>query len=389
MNTASSNSPVSSLREKPVDVTGNNPRSKSPFPHRDEFEFKGTINFAENQLDRQTATLQIRALVKNENKFLTPGLFARVRVPVGEPVERLLVKDAALGFDQDKRFAWIMKTDNTVEKRYVETGPLDGDLHIITSGLEKDELIAISGIQLLRPGMPFAPNTVPMIAEECPKNRDSPQRRKDRRASQSLSSGSHPTIKAILAAFIRVNPWFLFSTSHEKFLLLLYRPPSLRHGQPRSWCPTSPTKICKTRHPHPQPELLPRMVFPYFQPRLRQREPRLYLHRETDATSRLRHAHSLRRASRHRRPWIQNGAGWIYPTTRLRLRHRRRPTTVWHLAGQDRRDLAETYQARRRCGGSGRRGQLRRIRRCDIFKRNQLHRSFPGLQRFLRARPWP
>lgn len=135
---------------------------------RDEFEFKGTINFAENQLDRQTATLQIRALVKNENKFLTPGLFARVRVPVGEPVERLLVKDAALGFDQDKRFAWIMKTDNTVEKRYVETGPLDGDLRIITSGLEKGELIAISGIQLLRPGMPFAPNTVPMIAEGVP-----------------------------------------------------------------------------------------------------------------------------------------------------------------------------------------------------------------------------
>jgi RND family efflux transporter MFP subunit len=132
---------------------------------RDEFEFKGTINFTENQLDRQTATLQIRALVKNENKFLTPGLFARVRVPIGEPMERLLVQDAALGFDQDKRFAWIMKADNTVEKRYVETGPLEGMLRIITGGLEKDELIAISGIQMLRPGMPFAPTTVPMIAE--------------------------------------------------------------------------------------------------------------------------------------------------------------------------------------------------------------------------------
>jgi RND family efflux transporter MFP subunit len=134
---------------------------------RDEFEFKGTINFAENQLDRQTATLQIRALVKNENKFLTPGLFARVRVPIGEPVERLLVQDAALGFDQDKRFAWIMKADNTVEKRYVETGPLEGMLRIITGGLEEDELIAVSGIQMLRPGMPFAPTTVPMVPAEA------------------------------------------------------------------------------------------------------------------------------------------------------------------------------------------------------------------------------
>jgi RND family efflux transporter MFP subunit len=129
---------------------------------RDDFEFKGTINFTENQLDRETATLQIRALVKNENKFLTPGLFARVRVPIGEPAERLLVQDAALGFDQDKRFAWVMKADNTVEKRYVQTGPLEGQMRIITGGLEKDELIAISGIQMLRPQVPLAPSTVPM-----------------------------------------------------------------------------------------------------------------------------------------------------------------------------------------------------------------------------------
>jgi len=129
---------------------------------RDEFEYKGVINFRENQLDRNTATLQIRAKVDNKNEFLTPGLFARVRVPVGEPAEQLLVRDAALGFDQDKRFAWVLKKDNSVERRYVETGTLEGDMRIIKGGLEKGELIAISGIQLLRPGMPFAPTTVPM-----------------------------------------------------------------------------------------------------------------------------------------------------------------------------------------------------------------------------------
>ncbi len=133
---------------------------------RDEFEFHGVVDYSENQLDRETATLQIRAKVENENEFLTPGLFARVRVPIGDPAERLLVKDAALGFDQDKRFAWVLKEDDTVEKRYVETGTLEGDLRIITGGLEKDELIAVSGIQLLRPGTPFAPTTVPMVQEQ-------------------------------------------------------------------------------------------------------------------------------------------------------------------------------------------------------------------------------
>jgi RND family efflux transporter MFP subunit len=128
----------------------------------DQFEFKGVIDFTENQLDPDTATLQIRALVKNENELLTPGLFARVRVPVGAREERLLVRDAALGFDQDKRVAWVLKKDNTVERRFVEVGTLDGEMRVITSGLSPDEKIAVSGIQLLRPDAPVAPIVVPM-----------------------------------------------------------------------------------------------------------------------------------------------------------------------------------------------------------------------------------
>lgn len=133
---------------------------------RDEFEFKGTIDFAENQLDRETATLQIRALVENDNEFLTPGLFARVRVPIGSPEERLLVRDAALGFDQDKRFAWVLAEGDTVERRFVETGALQNGMRVIISGVTADEKIAVSGIQLLRPGAPIAPISVPMIDAE-------------------------------------------------------------------------------------------------------------------------------------------------------------------------------------------------------------------------------
>jgi multidrug efflux system membrane fusion protein len=86
-------------------------------------------------------------------------------VPIGEPTERLLVKDAALGFDQDKRFAWVIREDNTVARTYVETGSLEGDMRVITGGLTANDQIAISGIQLLRPGVPLSPTTVPMITK--------------------------------------------------------------------------------------------------------------------------------------------------------------------------------------------------------------------------------
>lgn len=123
----------------------------------DAFEFSGPITFADNELDPSTATLQLRATITNEDKFLSPGLFARVKVPIAPPSQYLLVKDAALGFDQSKRFAWVLQEDNTLERRYVEVGTLQGDLRIIQSGLTKEDKIAISGLQLLRPAFPVQP----------------------------------------------------------------------------------------------------------------------------------------------------------------------------------------------------------------------------------------
>ena len=123
----------------------------------DEFGFKGRLTFGDNRLDSSTATMRMRAMVDNEGEFLTPGLFARVRIPIGKPTAALFVKDAALGFDQSKRFAWVLKEDNTLERRYVEVGDLHGDQREIEGGLSEDEKIAVSGIQLLRPGVPVEP----------------------------------------------------------------------------------------------------------------------------------------------------------------------------------------------------------------------------------------
>lgn len=128
----------------------------------DEFEFSGTIDFSENQLDPETATTQLRVLIENENEFLTPGLFARVRTTLGKPFDATLVRDSALGFDQSKRFAWVLQVDGTVKRNFVEVGRLDGEFRIIESGLDPAAMIVVSGIQLLRDGMPVAPTEASM-----------------------------------------------------------------------------------------------------------------------------------------------------------------------------------------------------------------------------------
>lgn len=136
---------------------GESPPVEIAVSDSEEFSFSGMINFSENELDPSTATLQLRAKVANENKFLTPGLFARVRIPIGDPSEELLVQESALGFDQSKRFAWVLKEDQTMERRYLEVGDLIGSMRIVKGGLTPEDQIAISQIQLIRPGAPVAP----------------------------------------------------------------------------------------------------------------------------------------------------------------------------------------------------------------------------------------
>ncbi|MEM0897125.1 MAG: efflux RND transporter periplasmic adaptor subunit [Verrucomicrobiota bacterium] len=133
----------------------------------DEFEFAGMLKFSENRLDESTATLQLRAEVQNPDQFLTPGLFARVRIPMAPEEDHLMVRESALGFDQDKRFAWKVGTDNTVSRQYVEVGTLQGGMRAILEGLTEEDRIAVSNIQLLREGAPVQPREVPMIEGEA------------------------------------------------------------------------------------------------------------------------------------------------------------------------------------------------------------------------------
>src|SRR5262249_53278486 len=51
------------------------------YPH------EGKINFEDNRIDSTTGTLRIRGVFANEGRLLSPGLFARIRLPVGAPYQ--------------------------------------------------------------------------------------------------------------------------------------------------------------------------------------------------------------------------------------------------------------------------------------------------------------
>ena len=126
-----------------------------------DFAMDGVIRFIDNQLDGSTGTLRGRALVHNHDGLLSPGLFVRLRVPIGAEHKAILVREEALGSDQGQRFVYVVETvknketgleEEVVAYRRVQIGMLIGGRRVIESGLKLNERVIVTGLQRVRPG---------------------------------------------------------------------------------------------------------------------------------------------------------------------------------------------------------------------------------------------
>ena len=83
---------------------------------------KGTINFVENQVNPKTGTIRLRGVFPNKDQILLPGLFARIRTPIGRPHQALLVSERALDTDQGQKVLYVVNDKNEVASRVVQLG---------------------------------------------------------------------------------------------------------------------------------------------------------------------------------------------------------------------------------------------------------------------------
>jgi len=123
-----------------------------------DFTHDGRMDFVDNVIDRSTGTIRGRAVFDNANGVLTPGMFARVRVPASPPYNALLVPDAAVGTEQARRYVLVVGADNTVAMKYVTVGQVvAGDLRVIKEGIAADDRVIVDGIMRARPGIKVTP----------------------------------------------------------------------------------------------------------------------------------------------------------------------------------------------------------------------------------------
>jgi hypothetical protein len=98
----------------------------------------------------------------NTDEALSPGLFARIRVPIGQAHRGLLVADRAIDTDQGQKVLYVVDEKNEVASRAVRLGARHDGLREITEGLEAGERVIVSGLQQVRPGLTVEPKPVDM-----------------------------------------------------------------------------------------------------------------------------------------------------------------------------------------------------------------------------------
>ena len=121
---------------------------------------EGLLDFVDNRVDPTTGTIRCRGNFTNVPRFLTPGLFVRVRLPFGDPRSAMLVPERAIGSDQSQKFVLVVNSENVVETRRVTLGPLEDGERVIESGLNAEDRVIVNGLQRARPGSTVKPNDV-------------------------------------------------------------------------------------------------------------------------------------------------------------------------------------------------------------------------------------
>ena len=122
------------------------------------FGHQGFIESFDNRLDAATGSLVVRAQFDDPEGKLTPGLFARVEVPMTAEYEALLITDTAILTDQANKYVLGVSAENLSEYRPVVLGPALAGKRIVRSGLKKGDQIIVNGqARLPMPGMPVAP----------------------------------------------------------------------------------------------------------------------------------------------------------------------------------------------------------------------------------------
>lgn len=136
------------INQIPVDIKMQN---ESDFKH------KATLDFVNTGLNASTGTMELRAVLKNDNYLFIPGLFVQVRIAITKPEKQLTVPATALLYDQIGPYLLVVDKENNVVLKRVTLGGLEQGIRGVKQGLDPQDQVIIEGLQNATPGNQVIP----------------------------------------------------------------------------------------------------------------------------------------------------------------------------------------------------------------------------------------
>ena len=124
------------------------------------YDQEGSINFVDVSVNRSTDTVLVRATMPNPTGLLIDGQLVSVVLEAGQPVEQVVVPQAALIADQQGIYVFVVEDGKAAVKR-VQVGAEVGPDVVIQQGVQGGEQVIVEGLQGVRPGQPVQASPLP------------------------------------------------------------------------------------------------------------------------------------------------------------------------------------------------------------------------------------
>ncbi|MES2709900.1 MAG: efflux RND transporter periplasmic adaptor subunit [Verrucomicrobiota bacterium] len=132
-----------------------------------DWSHKGWIETFDNRINPTTGSITVRCAFPNADASLVPGSFARLRIPGSTEYDAVLIDEKYVQTNQDVKYLMVVNKESKAEVRPVTLGRSYKGQRIILSGLNANDKVITSGLQILPPGAPVQPITPPTATADA------------------------------------------------------------------------------------------------------------------------------------------------------------------------------------------------------------------------------